>query len=395
MALAPTTLSTSPPRPSSSMGNTRRATPWLRHANSSAWQNENQIGGRVKDFEPATNSETTDFMKPLNYKMQTCCLMGRWRRFRKYLTFFNRASGFPALILSMLLFLTESARAQSGPGSALFIAGTVNYVAVPHTAAFNSLPITVMAWVNTIQTTGQQGLVNKYAANSLNGWNLFLLNGHVRAWYFVSSTRNVYGGGDGLDGGFIADGTWHHIALVVDSSGASLYVDGINQFSRLWTGAFGAATTTQEVRIGSYPGGNNGFIGSIFLDDVSVWNVNLSFGQIQTSRNGGLTGLEGSRLAYYRCDEGSGATIADSAPLGGSNNGTWVGVSLFVPVLPSVQTLPASAVGFTQATLNGIANPNRSTIAAGFQWGTTTNFGNVSVATTFGGAGATSDQGFS
>ena len=181
----------------------------------------------------------------------------------------------------------------------------------------------------------------------------------------------------------------------MDSSGGSIYVDGVAQASRLWTGAFGAATTTQEVRIGSYPGGNNGFIGSIFLDDVSVWNVNLSFGQIQTSRNGGLTGFEGSRLAYYRCDEGSGATIADSAPLGGSNNGTWVGVSLFVPVLPSVQTLPASAVGFTQATLNGIANPNRSTIAAGFQWGTTTNYGEVGTAATFGGAGATSDQGYS
>src|SRR5439155_12070912 len=388
MALAPTTLSTSPPRPSSSMGNTRRATPWLRHANSSAWQNENQIAGRVKDFEPSTNSETTDFMKPLNYKMQTCCLMGRWRRFRKYLTFFNRASGFPALILSMLLFLTESARAQSGPGSALFIAGTVNYVAVPHTAAFNSLPITVMAWVNTIQTTGQQGLVNKYAANSLNGWNLFLLNGHVRAWYFVSSTRNVYGGGDGLDGGFIADGTWHHIALVVDSSGASLYVDGINQFSRLWTGAFGAATTTQEVRIGSYPGGNNGFIGSIFLDDVSVWNVNLSFGQIQTSRNGGLTGLEGSRLAYYRCDEGSGATSDQGFSLSltgltfgttyhfraftSNSVGVLVGADQTFQTLNLVETRPASALRLTSARLNGAVTTLGSDMTAWFEWGQTT-----------------------
>src|SRR5213593_2055888 len=124
------------------------------------------------------------------------------------LPFFRRASGLRALV-STIMFLSASPallRAQSGPGSALFIAGTVNYVAVPHTASFNSLPITVMAWVNTSVTTGQQGLVNKYVANSLNGWNLFLLNGHVRAWYFVSSTRNVYGGGDGLDGGCIADG---------------------------------------------------------------------------------------------------------------------------------------------------------------------------------------------
>src|SRR4051794_30725287 len=120
----------------------------------------------------------------------------------------------------LLLLLCGNAlrlHAQSGPGSALHINGTANYVAVAHTQAFNNLPITVMAWVNTSRNTGQQGLVNKYVASSLNGWNLFLLDGHVRAWYFVSGTRNVYGGGDGLDGGFIADARWHHIALVVDS----------------------------------------------------------------------------------------------------------------------------------------------------------------------------------
>src|SRR5438552_12830123 len=70
------------------------------------------------------------------------------------------------LALSLSLFLAGSTHAQSGPGSALFVAGTVNYVAVPHTAAFNSLPITVMAWVNASQPTGQQGLINKYVANS-------------------------------------------------------------------------------------------------------------------------------------------------------------------------------------------------------------------------------------
>lgn len=62
---------------------------------------------------------------------------------------------------------------------------------MPHTTTLNSLPITVVAWVNTTVTTGQQGLVNKYATNSLNGWNLFLLNGRVRAWYFVNGSRNV------------------------------------------------------------------------------------------------------------------------------------------------------------------------------------------------------------
>ncbi len=297
----------------------------------------------------------------------------------------------PTVALVASLFLINSAHAQSGPGNSLLIAGDVNYVAVPHAASFNSLPITVMAWVNTTVTSGQQGLVNKYVANSRNGWNLFLLDGHVRAWYFVSGTRNVWGGGDGLDGGLIADGTWHHVALVVDSSGGSIYVDGIEQQSRLWTGAFGSPTSTQEVRIGSYPGGNSGFVGSIFLDEISVWNTSLSFRQIQTSRNGGVTGLEGSRLAFYQCDESSGNTVADSAPLGGSNHGTWFGVALFTGIIPFAHPVSASPVGITQATLNGIANPNRSVIAAGFQWGPTTSYGSSAVAATLGSPAATSN----
>ena len=286
-----------------------------------------------------------------------------------------------------------TARAQTGPGNALQIAGTVNYVAVPHTASFNSLPITVMAWVNTSTTTGLQGLVNKYVDSSFNGWTLNLRDGRVRAWYFVSSTRNVWGGGEGLDGGFIADGRWHHVVFMVDSTGAVIFVDGAQTASRGWTGASGSATTTQEVRIGSYPG--NSFVGTIFIDDVSVWNTTLTGPQIRTSRDGGLTGLEGNRLAYFLCNESSGTTVADSAPLGGNNNGTWSGLVLFTPVTPSIRTLPASALDYTQATLNGLAIPNRSSFTVGFQWGATTNYGNSKTVSTLGGPSATTDQNYS
>lgn len=296
------------------------------------------------------------------------------------------------LLPSTLCVLTSQTLAQPSPGTALFIAGTVNYVAIPHTTAFNSHPLTVMAWVNTSVTTGQQGLVNKYVANSRNGWNLFLLNGRVRGWYFVNASRNVYGGGDGLDGGFIADGRWHHLALVVDSAGARIYVDGSQRTSLAWTGTPGAATTTQQVRIGSYPGGNDNFVGSIFIDDVSVWNESLGLTAIRGSMNGALPGQGINRLAYYPCNEGSGNTVADNAPLGGSNNGSWVGLSLFAGVLPSSQTLAATGLGFRQATLNGIVNPNRSTLWAGFHWGRTTNFDNSTTVLTTGGPSATGNQ---
>ncbi|MBI5386083.1 MAG: VCBS repeat-containing protein [Verrucomicrobia bacterium] len=42
---------------------------------------------------------------------------------------------------------------------------------------------------------------------------------------------------------------------------------------------------------------------------------------------------------------------------------------------PTVQTLPASAITVTNATLRGLANPNGSAATAWFEWGATTNYG--------------------
>lgn len=132
--------------------------------------------------------------------------------------------------IALLCGAALTASAQPGPGFALRFDGSGNYVAVPHTAALNAYPLTVMAWVQTSQTTGQQGLLNKYVANSLNGWNVFLLNGRLRAWFFVNNTRYVWDGSNGLDGGFVADGLWHHLAFTVDADGVALAaIQGLNQ----------------------------------------------------------------------------------------------------------------------------------------------------------------------
>lgn len=46
-------------------------------------------------------------------------------------------------------------------------------------------------------------------------------------------------------------------------------------------------------------------------------------------------------------------------------------------VSQTVQTLAASALSLTNATLNGLANPKGSSMFAWFEWGTSTNYGNV------------------
>src|SRR6185503_4708213 len=91
-----------------------------------------------------------------------------------------RAAALRLLALSTSLFLATSTHAQPGPSYALRFDGSGNFVAVPHTTALNAFPLTVMAWVKTSQSTAH--LVNKYVSSSLNGWDMFIRAGHVRAW---------------------------------------------------------------------------------------------------------------------------------------------------------------------------------------------------------------------
>ena len=255
------------------------------------------------------------------------------------------------LVSGLLTLAIVTVSAQPGPGFALRVADTSSYVAVPQAVGLNSFPFTVMAWVNTSATTGQQGLVNKYVAGSQNGWNLFLKDGRVRAWFFATNTRFVWDGANGLDGGSIADGAWHHIAFTVDGSGGRLYVDGALRASRAWTGTSGPPNTTQEMRFGNYPGGILSFFGTISLDEITVWNAALSQSQVAANMFTPLVGNEANLVALYRCDEGGGTSVADSAPLGGNNNGAWAGTAVFVPTVVAPQA--ASEGGAARGNCSG------------------------------------------
>ncbi|MCX7992144.1 MAG: hypothetical protein N2651_00610, partial [Fimbriimonadales bacterium] len=204
----------------------------------------------------------------------------------------------------------------------LYLRGTNARAEVPHAPALNAYPLTLEAWVKTSQTTGQQGLLNKYSSGSLNGYQMFLLNGELRAWYFGSS-GSVWGGDDGLNAGFIADGRWHHIAFVVDAWGGRLYVDGELRASRAWNGTPGATTTTIPFSIGYYNSPVGGYFSGL-IDEVRVWNRARSRTELIRDAQSIFEGNESGLIAYYRLDEGrTSTTVTDSA--GGDQNGTLSG----------------------------------------------------------------------
>lgn len=165
---------------------------------------------------------------------------------------------------------------------ALSFDGINEYVNVPHAPALNAYPLTLAAWFKTNSTSGVRGIVNKYVVGSFNGYQVFLNDGKLCAWYLRDAATYVYGGGGctfSVPG--YNDDRWHHVAYVVDDAGGRLYVDGVLKGSQPWTGTPGAPSTTQPVHLAHYPGAFGGaeyFPG--LLDDVRLYNRALTATEI-------------------------------------------------------------------------------------------------------------------
>ncbi|GIV10350.1 MAG: hypothetical protein KatS3mg019_2441 [Fimbriimonadales bacterium] len=209
--------------------------------------------------------------------------------------------------------VVNTAPEASLAGATLLFNGTNTSVQTPHRAELNAYPLTISCWVRTLDTSDQErGIVNKYLVGEANGYQIYLRNGRVYAWYFSSVPNFIWDGNRGLDGGSIADGLWHHVQFVVDASGGKLYVDGVLRASRAWTGTPGAPSTTAPLSVGRYPGTplNGYFLGEI--DEVKIWNrADISLDE--KTRKATLVGNEEGLIAYFRFDEGVGERTEDSA----------------------------------------------------------------------------------
>ena len=295
----------------------------------------------------------------------------------------SRFSGRAAflILLVALCFAAPSILAQpqgTGSGPALSFDGANDYVAIANSPALNAYPLTIMGWFRSFDQGIDRGIVNKYVVGSLNGYQVYFHQGRVRAWYFRDGANYVWDGGQGLDSGFVA-GLWLHFAFTVDASGGKLYVNGALRSSRAWTGAPGPTTQAQDVWLGRYA---NNFLNAQ-MDEVSIWNVALSSNAIQSAMNRRLETDEPGLLAYWRCNEGAGSTIADAASAAaGNNSGTLFGGVSWAPsgalVGPLVNTKDFSNQRLSgTVNLSGEVNPLGRATTAWFEWGATTNYGNA------------------
>ncbi len=150
-------------------------------------------------------------------------------------------------------------------------------------------------------------------------------------------------------------GEWHHAALSNDGSKLSLYLDG-TLISQTNSGV--SLIGSMTISVGAHQSGLANFLGAV--DDVRVWSVARTAGEIATARSLDVADSPGL-AARWAFNEGSATTLnstpGTSIPLTLVGGGVWTqGVSLLTNQLPIVSiTAPASASSVPILTLNTVS----------------------------------------
>lgn len=266
------------------------------------------------------------------------------------------------LLVALLSAAPLPVQAQgTGSDRCLNFAGNGQHVFVPHGPELNSFPFTVAFWLKTTQTDPFVGLTTKYLTGSGNGWDVHLNNGYIRTYYFKSWSDRLWTGDTFLDrpnGGFVADGRWHHIAYSVDTQAGTLYVDGQVRDRLSWAGSPGAPTHPMELilggtRVDKTTDIDGHFVGQ--LDEIAIWGSALDADSVARVMAG--RPIPVVPVLRFDCDGPTGTVLTNRAYTGARFNGALRGIvpPQFVAVAPDER--PALPLLFNGGFESGSLSP--------------------------------------
>ena len=195
-------------------------------------------------------------------------------------------------------------------GSACEFDGTDDDISVSNSEDFNSSDLTVAFWMNPATLNDNDRIITKYDGLSSMDWTIEYF-GNLYMKIGENAADSILGGS--LDP---AINEWTHVAITKNGTSWTLYGNGTIESqgtsSTTWT-------NSENIYFASY-NGSASYQG--LLDDIRIYNYARTQDQIIEDMNAGHP-VGGSpvpsQVAYWKFDEGYGATAYDSA---GSSNGT-------------------------------------------------------------------------
>src|SRR5262245_26900265 len=216
-----------------------------------------------------------------------------------------------------LLISAERLHGQIGPGQALRFDGVAVQAQVsPNALLTLSNQVSFEAWINpqkqdcnTILSSGT-GLDPATDLIFDVGWNGFSCGGEMKAglciggWYYSQGTVPV--------------GAWSHVAVTCDGTNVRFYINGVLDSTSPQTTTMPASATPVYLGRQGSDCNCNFFLGP--MDELRVWSTARTGDDIRDNLLWWLDGNETGLLAYYRFDEGGGATAVNSAVTGAQHD---------------------------------------------------------------------------
>lgn len=204
--------------------------------------------------------------------------------------------------------------------------GDVSSLSFERTDAFS-----ISCWVARGTTGANHTLVSKMASTgNQRGYFLFISSGNKIRFFLRTDTSFTSQRLTAESASSITDTNWHHILVTYDgssaTSGINIYLDGVAESLTL-TGTLSATIQNNNpFNIGARNNSIN--LANADIDEVSVFNTELSVSEVTTIYNSGvpndLTGTSGL-VSWWRMGDGDTfPTITDNQ---GSNNGTMTNMS--------------------------------------------------------------------
>ncbi|OUS02727.1 hypothetical protein A9Q86_02640 [Flavobacteriales bacterium 33_180_T64] len=160
----------------------------------------------------------------------------------------------------------------------VYFDGAVDYIDVEDALNLNSTEFTISVWIKRDEAdTGTKSILSKRDVAFTQGYDLRILNNNRIQMWWRNGLNQIT-----LAPTAIPNDEWHHIGVIYDGSEVSIYIDGVLSISESKT----APVDTNESFYIAAAGKNapiQHFRGNI--DEVRVWNVELSLDQLRFIMN--------------------------------------------------------------------------------------------------------------
>jgi parallel beta-helix repeat protein len=246
------------------------------------------------------------------------------------------------------------------PGNALEFDGTDDYVRVAHNSG---LPIyyyssdhkfTISMWVKGNGQDGKRVFSEGYDNYSNSLFTIGTTDeGKVKVFIQMQNGTVLL---NQISSNIAFDNTWHHIVWVDINNDQRLYIDGVQDPSDFHYSR--AGIQLNRTSIGAILGSDPSDFFEGIIDEVQIWEDDLSATQIRENMHLTLTGFETWLVSYLQFNEGSGEITYD---LISENNGTLIDmepedwVNSTIPAGGGVSNTQTEAVGTVNFTDTGLS----------------------------------------